>query len=162
MGLRTMKRRRREKKTDYKLRMNILKAGKERIVIRRTNKYYTLQLVKSKEGQDETLTSATSKELIKKGWDKKYEGSLKNKAAGYLTGILLAKKIGKGNYPLDLGMARTIPKTRIYAVIKGLIDGGLTINTKEEKVLPTTKEIEGEHLKEELKKVIEKVKKNLE
>lgn len=156
MGLRTMKRRRRENKTDYKLRTSLLKSGIPRIVVRRTNKYFTLQVVESNEAQDRVVTGVTSRDLLKNGWDSKKLGSLKSIPAGYLTGILLAKKLGGGKFIMDLGMSRTISGSRVFAVVKGLVDGGLDIPVNES-IFPTEDRIAGEHLKEEVKTMIAKV-----
>lgn len=158
--MRTVKRRRRQGKTDYKLRLTLLKANLPRIVIRRTNKYFSIQVVESNESKDKVIGCACSSELLKNGWDKKFSGSLKNVSAGYLTGLMLAKKIKKGKFILDLGMARTIGGNRIYAVAKGLIDGGLDIPISE-KVFPSNERLNGEHLKPEIKEMINKVKENL-
>ena len=162
MGLRTQKRRRKENKTDYKLRMNLLKSGKDRIVIRKTNKYFVAQVVESHEAQDKVVVGVNSRDLLNNGWDKKASGSLKNLPAGYLTGLLLAKKIEdkKNEFILDLGMARTIHGNRIYAVVKGLVDGGLNIKV-DEKVFPQDERLNGEHLKPEVKTMISKVKEKL-
>ena len=129
MGLRTQKRRRRENKTDYKARRILLVSGLPRIVVRRTNKYFILQAVESHEAQDKVLATITSKDLLKNGWDKKKAGSLKGISAGYLTGILFAKRIvgskglGVGSkFIVDLGMARTEKGGRVFAVVAGLRD----------------------------------------
>ncbi len=160
MGLRTLKRRRRENKTDYKARRILLTSGLPRIVARRTNKYFILQAVESHEAQDKVLATITSKELLKNGWDSKMGGSLKSIPSGYLTGLLMAKKLGKGKYIMDLGMARTLKGSRIFSVIKGLIDGGLDIPANET-VFPSEERLNGEHLKDEVKNMIIKVKGNL-
>jgi len=157
MGLRTIKRRRRENKTDYKARRILLTSGLPRIVVRRTNKYYILQAVESDEAQDKVLATITSKDLLKNGWDVKAGGSLKSVPAGYLTGLLMAKKLGKGKYIMDLGMARTFKGGRVFSVIKGLVDGGLDIPANE-KVFPTEERLNGEHLKDDVKAMIAKVK----
>lgn len=160
MGLRTHKRRRRENKTDYKLRLGLLKSGLKRIVVRQTNKYFIIAIVESREAQDRVLVNVSSKDLIKEGWDEKYSGSLKSVPAGYLTGILLAKKFGakknKEKMIVDLGMARTISGGRVFSVVNGLIDGGFNINANE-KAFPSEERIAGEHLKPELKEMISKV-----
>lgn len=155
MGLRTMKRRRRENRTDYKLRTGLLKSGIQRIVVRRTNKYFILQAVESHEAQDRILAMVTSKDLLKNGWDAKKSGSLKSIPAGYLTGMLMAKKLKGGKYIMDLGMARTESGSRVFAVIKGLIDGGLDISA-DEKVFPSEERLIGEHC--DVNKIVEKVK----
>jgi len=160
VGLRTQKRRRRENKTDYKLRKGLLKSPLPRIVIRRTNKYFIVQIVESDEAKDKVILGATSKELLKKGWDEKKAGSLKSIPAGYLTGILLAKKAKKGKFILDLGMTRTIHGARVFAVIKGLIEGGLEIST-DEKAFPSEERLEGHHINQELKTMITKIKSKL-
>jgi len=179
-----MKRRRRENKTDYKLRVNLLKSGVDRVVVRRTNKYFIVQAVKSGEAQDSVIATANSRELLRKGWDAKKDGSLKSIPAGYLTGLLLTKKLAlkgihlegakipkghktssrpqknrgrNGKYIVDLGMARTLSGSRIFSVVKGLVDGGLGINVKE-KVFPSEERLNGEHLKEDMKVMISKVK----
>jgi len=155
MGLRTIKRRRRENKTDYKARRILLESGIPRIVVRRTNKYYILQAVESNEAQDKVIATVTSKELLKNGWDAK--GSLKSVPAGYLTGMLMAKKLKSGKYIMDLGMARTFKGGRVFAVVKGLVDGGLDIPANE-KVFPTEERLNGEHLKDDVKAMVAKVK----
>jgi large subunit ribosomal protein L18 len=144
MGLRTQKRRRREGKTDYKARRILLVSGLPRIVVRRTNKYFILQAVESHEAQDKVLATVTSRDLLKNGWDKKKAGSLKSIPAGYLTGILMAKKLGKGKYIVDLGMARTEKGGRVFAVVAGLVEGGLDIPAND-KVFPGEDRLMGEH-----------------
>jgi len=198
MGLRTQKRRRRENRTDYKARRILLESGVPRIVIRRTNKYFILQVVESVEAQDRVVATITSKELLKHGWNSGGKGSspvgsegsqstppqvpseegkivddsasqdgsatpgtcvigsLKSIPAGYLTGLLFAKKLlGKfgsrrsevgRKYIVDLGMARAKKGGRVFAVVKGLVDGGLDIPV-DERVFPSDKRLMGEHMK---------------
>ncbi len=165
MGLRTMKRRRRENRTDYKLRLKLLKSGIPRIVIRRTNRHFILQIVESHEAQDKILITVNSKELLKNGWDEKLRGSLKSIPAGYLTGLLLVKKIKdkkikRQKFIIDLGMARTLHGSRVFSVVKGLKDGGLNFSF-DEKASPSKERLNGEHLKPELKKIVEGVKSKL-
>ncbi|RMD45511.1 50S ribosomal protein L18 [Candidatus Pacearchaeota archaeon] len=160
MGLRTMKRRRRENKTDYKLRLNLLKSGLDRIVIRRTNRYFIVQAVSSSEGQDRVTLGITSKELLKYGWDPKFSGSLKSVPAGYLTGLLMAKKLKKKEFVVDLGMARTIKGCRVFAVVRGLVDGGLKVSAGD--VFSDEGRLVGEHMGEELKKMIASVRERIE
>ncbi len=158
MGLRTQKRRRRENKTDYKARRNLLLSGLPRIVVRRTNKYFILQSVESIEAQDKVISTMNSKELIKHGWDKKKSGSLKSIPAGYLAGLMFAKKLGKGKYIMDLGMTRTGKGRRIFSVVAGLVDGGLDIPVNK-KVFPSEERLMGEHIK--LKDMVNKIKGDL-
>ena len=159
--MRTQKKRRKQGKTDYKLRLNLLKSGLPRIVIRKTNRYLIVQLVESVEARDKIIAGVTSKDLIKQGWDEKYSGSLKSVPAGYLTGLLMAKKIkDKKKIILDLGMQRTIPGNRIYSVVKGLVDGGVNLNVNE-KVFPSEERIAGKHLKQEIQDLIKSVKEKI-
>ena len=158
--IRTLKRRRRENKTDYKTRRILLTSETPRIVVRRTNKYFILQAVESNEAQDKIITTITSKALLKNGWDVNMGGSLKSIPAGYLTGILLAKKLKGGKYIVDLGMARTLKGSRVFAVVKGLIDGGLEISANEI-VFPSEERLAGKHLKNGLDKIITKVRESI-
>ncbi len=136
--------RRMEGKTDYKARMALLKSRIARLVIRKTNKYIIAQVVESKEARDFTKTYVNSKELIKFGW----RFSLKNIPSCYLTGILLGKKLQKNKIKkviLDIGLARSTKESRIYAVVKGILDMGIEI-PHSEKILPGEKRIFGEHI----------------
>jgi large subunit ribosomal protein L18 len=153
---RTTKKRRKEFRTDYSLRKKLLESNTPRIVIRRTNRYFIVQAVESSEAQDKVIMTFTSKELLKNGWDIKQEGSLKSIPAGYLTGLLVAKKLKKGRFIIDLGIARKISGSRIYAVVKGLIDGGLEISANE-KIFPSKERLEGSHLKSKNQKIITKI-----
>lgn len=160
-GLRTLKRRRLESKTDYKARRILLESGIPRLVVRRTNKYFIIQAVESHEAQDKVIATITSRELLKNGWDKKSMGSLKSIPAGYLTGLLMAKKLGNGKFIMDLGMARTLKGSRIFSVVKGLVDGELEIPVNE-KVFPSEDRLNGEHLKDDVKTMITKIRSKLE
>jgi len=156
MTLRTIKKRRRECKTDYKLRLGLLKSSLPRIVIRKTNKYIGIQIVESEEAQDKVTFGTTSKALLDYGWDEKLAGSLKSTSAAYLTGFLVAKKVKTGEFIIDIGMALNQKGGRIYAVIAGLMDGGLNIHANKE-VLPSKERLMGEHQSEAVQAIIRKV-----
>ena len=177
----TLKRRRKEYKTDYKKRFALLKSGLPRINFRKTNRYLIVQYVKSKEAQDAIVLGIDSKELLKYGWPEKE--SIKSIPASYLTGYLFGKKIlleklegspesslGEGSPEssfeekpiIDFGMARVLHKTRVYAFILGLIDSGIKIECKKES-FPEESRIKGNHLKnkipfDEIKSKIDKEK----
>jgi len=138
----TQYRRRKENKTDYHARLGMLKSGRPRIIIRKTNKYIILQLVVSDIARDKVIVSANSRELINKGWPKEKAGSLKSTTAAYLTGILFAKKCeGKVQYAIvDTGLYRNVRHSRIYAALKGLIDGGMKVPHNKE-VFPSEERI---------------------
>jgi large subunit ribosomal protein L18 len=141
----TIRRRRFEGKTDYKARMALIKSGKPRLVIRKTNRYVIAQLVLTEIAQDKVIATAISKDLISKGWPEAMSGSLKSRAAAYLTGLMLGNKV-KAKYKeaiVDFGMNRNVKKSRIYATIKGFIDSGVKVPCSEE-VLPTKEEMANE------------------
>ena len=136
---RTFRRRRKEQKTDYRARLALLKSQKPRLIIRKTNRAIIAQIVVSEGAQDKVLITVTSRDLLAQGWPKESQGSLKSLPAAYLTGFLIAKKI-KAKTPqaiLDLGLQRNIPRSRLYAVLKGAIDAGLSVPHSAE-VLPTS------------------------
>lgn len=144
----TIRRRRLEAKTDYKARLALLKSGKARLIVRKTNRYITAQLVTSNIAQDSVVIGFTSKNLLAKGWPESQAGSLKSLPAAYLTGYLLGKE-SKGKVSeaiLDIGMHRNIQKSRLYAVLKGALDAGLDIphgesSLPDEKALTSNKAI---------------------
>jgi len=134
---RTIRRRRREGKTDYKARLGLLKSDKARIVIRKTNKYVIGQIIISDIAQDKVVVLVNSKDLLAKGWPKELSGSLKSLVACYLTGFLLgkkSKKIKEGVF--DIGLQRNIKGARVYSFLKGIIDSGFEVSYNE-KVLPS-------------------------
>jgi large subunit ribosomal protein L18 len=153
----TQRRRRRERKTDYHARFAMLKSGKRRLVVRKTNKYILAQVVESEVAQDKVIARASSKDLLAKGWPKEKEGSLKSIAAAYLTGMLLAKKLktskGGDKIIFDMGLYRTVHGSRIFAALKGAIDGGMQIPHNPE-ALPTMERIESN---EKTKGLIKKI-----
>lgn len=138
------KKRRIEGKTDYKARMNLLKSGIPRIVVRVTNKLVLVQYTKSNDAQDFVITGANSKELLDYGIQKEFSGSLKSLGACYLTGYLAGKKIKdkdeKAKAILDMGLKRNSKGSRIYAALKGVVDAGIEINYNQE-VFPDEKSI---------------------
>ncbi|UZE93648.1 MAG: 50S ribosomal protein L18 [Candidatus Pacearchaeota archaeon] len=154
-------RRRHEGKTDYKARATLLKSKEPRLIIRKTDKYIIAQIVKSKEAQDSTVCYANSKELGRLGWDL----SFKNIPASYLTGLLIAKKAkekGIKKAIIDIGLYRSIKGSKLYAVVKGALDGGLDI-PHEEKMIPKEERIKGSHAKnaEKINKIFNEIREKL-
>ncbi len=156
--MRTIKKRKAQRKTDYKARVILLKSGKPRVVVRKTNKYLMLSYVESKEAKDKVVHAVASKDLLKHGWDKEKAGSLKSITASYLTGLLLASKIKGKEVIFDTGLNRNVKKSRVYAALKGLIDGGVKINCKKD-VFPEEERIKGKNLKGKID--FEKIKGNI-
>jgi len=150
--MKVTKRRRREAKTDYAKRIKLLKSNSPRIVFRKTNKYLISQYIVNKEAQDEIKLGANSKELLKFGWPKEFSGSLKSVSAAYLFGLLTSKKIKEKSLEkpiIDFGMIKMIHKTKTYAFLKGLKDGGLDIDC-ENKFCPNESRLKGEHMKNKI------------
>ncbi|MDD6285207.1 50S ribosomal protein L18 [Candidatus Methanosphaera massiliense] len=136
--------RRREGKTNYNKRYKLVDLDKTRMVVRITSNHTITQLVKIGENGDETLVSATSKQLKDYGW----LGNGKNTSAAYLTGYLFGKKALNEDYTetiLDIGLQHSIAGTKIYAVLKGALDAGLEI-PHNDSVLPDESRIRGEHI----------------
>jgi len=153
-------RRRRQGKTDYYARKRLVVQDKNkyntpkyRVIVRFTNKDIVAQIASSKVEGDHILAAAYSHELPKYG----VKVGLTNYAAGYCTGLLLARRVltklnladaypgqvkatgedysvepqASGPKPfrafLDIGVARTTTGGRIFSVLKGALDGGLSI-----------------------------------
>jgi large subunit ribosomal protein L18 len=139
---RTIRRRRHEGKTDYAMRLRALGSTDARVVFRKTNRYLIGQIVTSQVAQDNVLVSVTTKDLLAQGWPENLNGSLKSLPAAYLLGCLLAAKSKKiRNGVLDIGLNRHVPKSRIYAFVKGMIDSGFDIPCSSD-VLPDQKLLE--------------------
>ena len=154
--MRSVRRRRLERKTDYKARFGLLKSGKSRLVVRKTNRYVIAQIVKSDIAKDKVLLGMSTKDLLSLGWPKEKQGSLKSLAACYSIGFLIgqkAKTLKETDLILDMGMHRNTHKSRIYAVLKGAIDAGITIPVSEQS-LPEEKDI---NRIKELESLVQKV-----
>ena len=62
----SIRQRRLSGKTDYKARLALLKSGKPRLVVRKTNRYMIAQIISSDVAQDKVVLGLTSKDLIAK------------------------------------------------------------------------------------------------
>lgn len=162
--MKTVKRRRRENKTDYLNRMKLLKSEKPRLVFRKTNKNVIAQYIESSEAKDKATFGITSKVLLKYGWPENMKGSLKSIPATYLTGYLFAKKILKDKKEtpiLDFGMQKTQHKTKLFAFLNGLNDAGLGIPCPEE-AYPEEERIQGKSMKEDFSKTFNSIKSKID
>ena len=162
--MKTLKRRRRENKTDYLKRLKLLKSDSPRIVFRKTNKYLIVQYVKSEETKDKIEIGMTSKKLINYGWPKNLEGSLKSLPASYLVGLLIGKEILKNKKEtpiMDFGMIRVISKSKVHSFLKGIVDSGIKLKHKKEN-FPNDERISGKHLKKDFSKTFNELKSKIE
>lgn len=145
--------RRREGKTNYKKRVSALKSNVPRLVIRRSNNYIRIQLVKYEPAGDKTLLTVDSIILQKKyGW--KY--GCKNTPASYLTGLLagkLAIKVKVSEAIADIGLSTVTKGASIFAAVKGAADAGLKMNFNPE-IMPAEERITGKHIASHLKNKI--------
>jgi large subunit ribosomal protein L18 len=155
------KKRRLEYKTDYHRRLGLLKSNSPRFVVRKTNRYIILQIIESKNAQDKVIFSANTRELLKHGWPKEKEGSLKSIPASYLGGFLLGKRASsiKGRVILDLGLNPSTKGSKIFSAVKGISDSGVEINFDTE-MAPPKEKIEGKGSKIDTK-ILAKIKENI-
>jgi large subunit ribosomal protein L18 len=133
------RKRRRESKTNYTKRLLLLKGNVPRLVVRKTNKYILLQIVESKHAQDKVICEVNTKEFLRYGWPKEKSGSLKSLAAAYLAGMLLANKAKAKDVKkviLDSGLIPSTKGSRVYAAVKGVVEGGLEI-PHDQNILPS-------------------------
>lgn len=131
-------------KTDYKKRLAMLKSGKTRIIIRRSNKNILVQAADYFPSGDKVIHTTNSTELKKLGW--KY--GCGNMPAAYLTGLLAGKNLAKKNVKFaiaDFGLYLSVNGSRLYACLKGAIDAGIEIPHSKE-ILPSEDRIRGEHV----------------
>jgi large subunit ribosomal protein L18 len=157
---RVPRRRRREGKTNYKTRLNLLKSGETRAIVRKSQKSIVIQFIAFDPIGDRVLSSANGYDLEKFGW----QGSVANTPAAYLTGYLAGKRaISKGvtNAILDIGLQPPQRGSRLFASLKGIVDAGVEIPYSEE-ILPSPERIRGEHINESMKTQFETVKTKLE
>jgi len=139
-------RRRREVRTDYHQRLRLLKSGKPRLVVRKSNSHITAQLVIPGSDGDETLASAHSSELAEHGW----EAPTGNIPAAYLTGLLAGRRAVEADVEeavLDIGLNSATPGSKIFAAQEGAIDGGLDVPHNED-VFADWERTRGEHIAE--------------
>jgi len=138
-------RRRREGKTDYQSRRALVLSRLPRLAVRGSLRHVIVQVVDAKETGDEVLVSAHSRELAKSyGW----LGDCGNVSAAYLTGLLCGCKTrahGVGKAVLDTGLHSPSRGSRVFAVLKGVLDAGVMVPHDKE-MLPDENRIRGQHI----------------
>ena len=146
-------RRRREGKTNYKKRLNLLKSGIPRLVVRKSLNHVNVQIATFLPEGDKVHVAVNSKSLEKLGWPSKG-----NIPTAYLTGYMLGKKAleaGIKKAILDIGMQSPIKATRVYAALKGACDAGLDVPHSED-VMPDDEKVAGKDIEEYAKLLKEK------
>jgi len=146
-------RRKREFRTDYRLRYKLLKSGLPFFIVRRSNRYITVSLAVPEIGGDKTVFTVSSKILYKKyGWY-----GLKNIPAAYLTGLIAGKKaleMGIKKAVINLGYAFTKRASIPFAAAMGARDAGLDVPMGEEAFVDESR-IRGVHIAEYAKRLKE-------
>jgi|TARA_B100001559_G_C16457250_1_gene602201 large subunit ribosomal protein L18 len=133
----------RNEKTNYKKRKIMLMSKRDFIAINVTNENTQVQILKPEITGDKVIASAHSRFLLKDGW----KGSRKNIPAAYLTGYFAGKKaLSKGVDNAIVYSGTRKYTQRMAAVVKGVVDAGLTVPSDEE-TFPPEERINGEHLK---------------
>lgn len=139
-------RRKREGKTDYKQRLNMLKSHKPRLVIRRSLSNVIAQIVSYEADGDKVLMTVRASDLKKHGL-KVVNG---NVPTAYLTGILLGKKAKEAGIDLaivDAGLQKLSHESRIFAVMKGVVEAGLDVHASD-KHFPSDDRVSGKHIEQ--------------
>ena len=130
-------------KTNYKKRLALVKSGKPRLVVRKTNTRIIVQIIAYERPGDKVIASATSVELKKYGW-----AGNKNIPSAYLTGLLCgmrAKEAKAEGAVLDIGFRTPVHMSVPFAALKGALDAGLNVPF-EETALPKEDRITGKHI----------------
>jgi len=150
-------RRKREGRTDYKVRLGLLLGEKPRLVVRKSLKHIQAQLISYEPKGDKVLVTAHSKELEKLGW----KHSTGNTPAAYLTGYLAGKKmIAKGIKETMLDIGLQAKGQRLFAVLKGAGDAGVQIPF-DKKVVPKDERLNGDHISKDMAKDVQTVKEKI-
>ncbi len=147
-------RRRREGKTDYRVRLKLLKSGRARAVVRLSGRRVRVALVVYDPSGDRVVAVAESSELGSLGFP---AASLASTPAAYLTGYLAglrAKAASTTEAILDAGLRHPTAGGRLAAALKGLLDAGITI-PHGDAGLPTADRIAGGHLPKPLPQPVE-------
>ncbi len=126
-------RRRREGKTNFAKRLALVKGGKTRMVVRRSNKGIVVQFIDFDPKGDRTLLTVSGTHLAKLyKWP-----SRRNVWTAYLAGLMAGKmalKKGVKEFVLDMGMYVPSRGSVIFAAQKGAADSGLSTLFDKEKV----------------------------
>ena len=153
--------RRKEQKTDYEQRLNLVDSDKPRVVVRLSNNHTRVHISRYNREGDENSAQTISKELEEYGWEH-HTGNL---PAAYLTGFLAGHRADVEEAILDIGLRKNSRKGRVFAAVQGMRDAGVDVPAGEE-ALPDQDRMRGEHIKEmkgeDVPSNLEEVKENIE
>lgn len=148
-------RRRRQGRTDYRMRKKLISSGIPRAVVRCTAKNTLIQFISFKPEGDVVIATATTMELEKVGW----KHATGNIPSAYLAGFMAGKRASKAGIEkavLDIGLKPPKKGTKVFAALKGMLDAGVEIPHGEE-IFPSKDRINGTHINAELPKMFELV-----
>ena len=141
-------------RTNYRKRLKLLKGKGMRLVIRKSLKHTTIQLIEYYEKGDKVITASSSKEL-EKLFNWKLNGS--SIPSAYLVGFLIGKKL-KGEKKknkgiiLDIGNSHPAKGSAIFSALKGVLDAGIDIPHSPD-IFPSESAIKGAAIAEYFKKL---------
>ena len=153
-------RRRREGRTDYRVRLRLLKGGGARAVVRISDRRVRVALVRFDPKGDRVVAAADSGELTAIDFP---SASLSSTPAAYLTAYLAglrAKSGGTEGAVLDTGLRHPTTGGRLSAALKGLLDAGLEV-PHGEGGFPSSDRLNGTHLPHRLPVPMESYKQKL-
>ncbi|MCL4122108.1 UNVERIFIED_CONTAM: hypothetical protein GTU68_005125 [Idotea baltica] len=156
MRFQTKFKRRREGKTDYFARKRLVTQNKDkyntpkyRLVARITSTRVIAQVIYSTIQGDRVFCAADSTELRKWG----LTSGLSNYAAAYATGLLIARrllnKVGLSEI-LDVGLKATTTGSKVFAVMKGAADGGVSVPHSDSRFPGKTEKDENKFLRKRI------------
>lgn len=135
--------RRKDQKTDYEQRLQLIKSDKPRAVVRTSNNHTRVHISEYNPDGDENSAQTISKDLEDYGWEH-HTGNL---PAAYLTGFLAGKRADTDEAVLDIGLRKDAREGRIFAAVKGMRDAGVEVPVGEE-ALPEESRMRGAHIEE--------------
>jgi large subunit ribosomal protein L18 len=153
-------RRRREGKTDYRVRLRLLKSGTPRAVVRFSGRRVRVAIVEYDPIGDRVVASAESAELARVGFP---ASSFASTPAAYLTAYLAglrSKSAGAESAVLDTGIRHPTEGGRLSAALKGLLDSGVHV-PHGEGGFPSAERLNGAHLPKPLPQPLEAYKMKL-
>lgn len=146
-------RRHRERKTDYRRRLRLLRSKKPRIVVRKSLREIRVQFIEFSPEGDKVLVSAVSDELAKQyNW----KFSLSSTPAAYLTGLLAGKRAkdkGIEEGVLDIGLHHPTLGGKLFASLKGVLDAGVAC-PHDDSMIPKDDRINGAHINKDIKPLV--------
>jgi large subunit ribosomal protein L18 len=143
--------------------MKLLRGNLPRAVVRVSNTQVTCQLVEFNHEGDKIVSSVTGQILVD-NYKWPTDVSRKSIPAAYLAGFALAKKATSAGHKeaiLDIGLAASSPGSRVFAALKGMIDGGLEV-PHGDSILPDEDRVNGVHIDAALAKSVATTKKAIE